>query len=130
MIETPVQKVSLKGIFERDSKFLLVCEANGEWELPGGRLELGEEIEAGFEREISEELGWTGRTMGKISHICSKIGQNTGNQYIVICAVVEAKTDPIVLSDEHVEYGWFVLAEIEKLNILPDYIIAIKKSSV
>lgn len=130
MLETKIQNVSLKAIFDRGGKFLLVCEADGTWELPGGRLELGEEIEAGFEREISEELGWTGLKMGKIAHIWSKIGQNTGNQYIVICAAAEAKTEPIVLSDEHIKYDWFTLEEAEKLNIAPDYIIAIQKSLV
>ena len=34
----------------------------------------------------------------------------------------------IKLSDEHFEYKWLTVAEIEKLNIFGDFLKAIKKS--
>ncbi len=41
------------------TKFLLVQEDNGKWELPGGGLDWGESPEEGIRREIKEEMGLT-----------------------------------------------------------------------
>ena len=54
-------EVSLKAFIVRDGRALLVREADsGFWELPGGRIDVGEEWEAHdriLAREIAEELG-------------------------------------------------------------------------
>jgi 8-oxo-dGTP pyrophosphatase MutT (NUDIX family) len=54
-------EVSLKAFIVRDGRVLLVREADsGFWELPGGRIDVGEEWEAHdriLAREIAEELG-------------------------------------------------------------------------
>ena len=54
-------EVSLKAFIVRDGRALLVREADtGYWELPGGRIDVGEEWErhdAVLAREIAEELG-------------------------------------------------------------------------
>lgn len=55
-------RVTIKGICVRDGKILLMKESaalGGQWELPGGGLDFGEEIRAGFEREVREEMGIT-----------------------------------------------------------------------
>lgn len=74
-------RVTIKGLCVRDGKVLLLKEAeslDGMWEMPGGGLDFGEEIRAGFEREIREETGlnvtkmsqspvyvWTHKYVGK-----------------------------------------------------------------
>ncbi len=53
-------RVSVKGLYVRDGKILLVRESttmSGKWELPGGGLDFGENIEEGLRREIKEEMG-------------------------------------------------------------------------
>ena len=54
-------EVSLKAFIVRDGRALLVREADtGFWELPGGRIDIGEEQlahEAILARELAEELG-------------------------------------------------------------------------
>lgn len=57
-------RVSIKGLCVRDGRLLLAEELlpkmeKPRWELPGGGLDFGEEIRAGFEREVEEEMGLT-----------------------------------------------------------------------
>lgn len=52
-------RVSIKAVCVRDGKVLLVRESEdigGGWELPGGGLDFGEDIQIGLKREIQEEL--------------------------------------------------------------------------
>lgn len=50
--------VSIKGVVVHANKVLLLKNTRDEWELPGGRLELGETPEECVAREIEEETGW------------------------------------------------------------------------
>jgi 8-oxo-dGTP diphosphatase len=53
-----VGKVAIKVIIEKDGMVLLVRGHRDEnrWELPGGRMNTNESIEAALQREIKEEL--------------------------------------------------------------------------
>jgi 8-oxo-dGTP diphosphatase len=59
MATTPKHSVSVAGIVVRDDGRVLVIrrEDNGNWEAPGGVLELDESFEAGVQREVLEETG-------------------------------------------------------------------------
>ncbi len=52
-------RVSVKALIldETRTKFLIVQENNGKWELPGGGLDWGESPDTGLKREIREEMG-------------------------------------------------------------------------
>jgi 8-oxo-dGTP diphosphatase len=52
-------RLSVKALIldESRTKFLLVQEDNGKWELPGGGLDWGEKPQDGLVREIKEEMG-------------------------------------------------------------------------
>lgn len=48
-------RVTVKGLYVCDGKLLLLKESkklSGQWELPGGGLDFGEEIHVGLKREI------------------------------------------------------------------------------
>jgi ADP-ribose pyrophosphatase YjhB (NUDIX family) len=59
METTPKHSVSVAGIVVRDDDRVLVIrrEDNGQWEAPGGVLELDESFEDGVRREVLEETG-------------------------------------------------------------------------
>ncbi len=53
-------RVSIKGLFVSDGRILLFREApalSGQWELPGGGLDFGEDPAVALKREIAEEAG-------------------------------------------------------------------------
>ncbi|MDO8444208.1 MAG: NUDIX domain-containing protein [bacterium] len=128
--DTEKQIVTLKGIFCRDNKFLLLKQTNGGfWELPGGRLELGEKIENCFTREITEELGWPDIKLDEFIHVWTLDRPDKMIRYVLIGATAMPTDKPIILSDEHTEHGWFSLPEIEQLKMRSAGLIdAIKKS--
>ena len=59
MATTPKHSVSVAGIVVRDDGRVLVIKRNdnGNWEAPGGILELNESFESGVQREVLEETG-------------------------------------------------------------------------
>ena len=51
--------LSVKGIVFENEKVWLRRNERDEWEIPGGKLERGEQPEATVVREIREDSGWT-----------------------------------------------------------------------
>lgn len=121
------QKVSIKGIFRRGDKFLVLKEANEWWEIPGGKVEMGESLDECFAREIEEELGWKNIKFSKVVHAWNLNSQN-GTQYIILCVLAEASDVEIHLSAEHEEFKWLPIEEVEKLDVFGDFLLALKKS--
>lgn len=62
-------RVTIKGMCVRDGKLLLSREAESNsgqaFDLPGGGLDFGEDINTGFRREIKEEIGLSVIKMSK-----------------------------------------------------------------
>jgi 8-oxo-dGTP diphosphatase len=104
-------EVSMKGFIEHEGRALFVRESDtGYWELPGGRIDVGEEWLAHHDvlaREIREELGpefrvefgteaatWTRQrpTDGVFLFILARFGRYAGGEPI--------------LSPEHDAYQW------------------------
>jgi 8-oxo-dGTP pyrophosphatase MutT (NUDIX family) len=52
-----IPPISIKGVLIEDSKVVLLENERGEWELPGGRPDTGEQPVMCLKREFAEELG-------------------------------------------------------------------------
>ncbi|MDR7380951.1 NUDIX hydrolase [Promicromonospora iranensis] len=59
--------VSLKAVISWNGRLPLLRNERDEWELPGGKLDPGEEPAVGLAREIREELAWDA-TVGEPFH--------------------------------------------------------------
>lgn len=59
MNDTPLHSVSVSGVIVDDIGRILLIKRrdNGQWQAPGGVLELGETFEQGVVREVLEETG-------------------------------------------------------------------------
>jgi 8-oxo-dGTP pyrophosphatase MutT (NUDIX family) len=110
--------VSVKGVAVQAGRVLLLKNERAEWELPGGKLELGEDPRACVAREIGEESGWRVIT-GPILD-CWQYHIGEGRDVVIVtygCHV--ASDEPPVVSAEHSRAELFTSAEVAGLN-LPD----------
>jgi len=112
--------VSVKGVVIRDGRVLLLRNERDEWELRGGKLELGEDPASCVAREITEEVGWT-VTTGPILdawqyHI------RAGVDVLIVTYGCHTSTDAVpVVSDEHREVGLFTASEAAALPMPQGY---------
>lgn len=104
-------EVSLKAFIVREGLALFVREADsGYWELPGGRIDVGEEWQAQeevLEREIAEELGaGFHATFGPEAVTWVRQRPSDGAFLFLVARLGQAGPSEPQLSDEHSEMRW------------------------
>lgn len=110
--------VSVKGVVVRDGRVLLLRNERGEWELPGGKLDRGEDPQSCVVREIAEEVGWSVACGPILDAWLYRI--RAGIEVLVVTYGCHALTGTApVLSPEHNEVGLFAPAELADL-LMPD----------
>ena len=112
--------VSVKGIVIRDGAVVLVKNRRGEWELPGGKLELSETPEQCVAREIEEELQLTVLPEAILDAWIYTIAPGT-HVLVVTYGCSETDERHPVISDEHVQLRWVPLSELDTLPMPEGY---------
>jgi len=112
--------VSVKGVLVRDGLVLLLKNEREEWELPGGKLELGEEPPACVARELSEETGLAVTTGPILDAWQYHIREGRDVLIVTYGCHPEGNQSP-TLSNEHKEIGFFTQAEVGDLNMPAGY---------
>jgi 8-oxo-dGTP pyrophosphatase MutT (NUDIX family) len=110
--------VSIKGVAVQAGKVLLLENERAEWELPGGKLELGEDPTVCVVREICEETGW--KVTAGLLLDCWQYHIREGCDVVIVtygCHVLSA--DPPAVSSEHKQAGLFAPGEVPHLP-MPD----------
>jgi mutator protein MutT len=118
--------VSIKGVILKNDRVLLVKNTRNEWELPGGRIELGETPGQCLKREIYEELKLHVE-IGKI--IDAKLFEVIPGCFVFLTAFLCEMTgdhESIEISHEHTEYQWIKIKDLPRINIPDVYIQTIK----
>lgn len=90
----------------------------GAWEIPGGRLELGENPFEGLKRETKEETGLDIRILNplRVRHFT----RDDGQKITLISFLCKPISSSITLSEEHVAYSWTSI-EDAKLKLHPGF---------
>ncbi|MBV9487413.1 MAG: NUDIX domain-containing protein [Frankiaceae bacterium] len=118
--------VSVKGIVIVDGRVLLLKNERDEWELPGGKIELGESPEECVAREVEEEVGW--RVEVDLPTYAWMYEVKPAHHVFVLCfGCTTDATEPPVVSDEHREVFLADLADVATLNMPEGYKIAIAR---
>ena len=120
--------VSVKGVVIRDGEVILVRNSRDEWELPGGKLELGESPAECLAREIDEELGLDVEPQELIDSWVYSITSDVNVLVVAYRCAERSRRDPM-LSDEHSEMRWIPLGDLDGLNMPAGYRRAIESWS-
>jgi 8-oxo-dGTP pyrophosphatase MutT (NUDIX family) len=112
--------VSIKGVCVRDGQVLLLRNERDEWELPGGKLELGEDPVDCLRREIAEETAWA-VTVGPILDAWQYHIHDDVDVLIVTYGCFVDADEPVQVSGEHKEARLVDHVEVATLPMPPGY---------
>jgi 8-oxo-dGTP diphosphatase len=102
--------LSIKGVLISDGCVLLLLNERGEWDLPGGRPDPGEDHRAALVREVREEAGLDVEAGALLDeHLFEVLPQRFVRIVAYACRLIGP--GDVVLSDEHRETRWVPLAE-------------------
>lgn len=107
--------ISVKGVLIHDGCVLLLLNERGEWDLPGGRPDPGEDHRRALKREVREETGLEVEVSAALDdHLFEVLPQKLPGHFVRIvpfaCTLVGA--GDVTLSHEHLQMRWLPLAEL------------------
>jgi 8-oxo-dGTP pyrophosphatase MutT (NUDIX family) len=118
--------VSVKGVLLQGSDVILLENERGEWELPGGRPEPGESLEACLIREIAEELGAEVAVEELIDSWIYEVLPGRPVK-IVTYGVRQLGSGPLRLSAEHRRLGCFAVEALADLPLPDGYLQSVRQ---
>jgi 8-oxo-dGTP diphosphatase len=111
--------VVVKGLILNEGKVLIVKRSNeeeigrGTWELVGGKIDFGENLETALLREIKEEVGLSVIVERILYATTFKTGST--RQVVLLTYLCRSHANAIVLSNEHSDYLWATKEEVKLL---------------
>lgn len=116
-------------VLNKDQKKVLLGKRinsykSGFYGLPGGRLELEEEILSGGERELLEETGLKANTLKYAGVVHEKKADHTFVHFALICTDFEGEPT-VVEKDKCQSWQWFDLQNLPE-DILPGHKAALE----
>lgn len=118
--------VSIKGVIWLRDRLVLLRNERDEWELPGGKLEPGEDPASCVVREIQEELGLSVAVEAILDSWLYNI-RGEVEVVIVTYGCRNLASEEVRLSHEHKEIGLFHLDQLDDLPMPDGYRASIKR---
>lgn len=117
--QPPVHTVGVKGlVFNDKDEILLILHPRRGWEMPGGKVELGESLPGALVREVQEESGVVVK-VEKLVGIYSEIALNI-HIMTFRCQFLEGEFQ--VRENESLDVGWFTTeAALVAVDFEPNY---------
>lgn len=127
------QKISVRALIKNDERFLLVRRASGapqyigQYELPGGKVEYGEDPELAVRREVGEELGAEAGAIQLYKVVSWMDTAERDTQHIIVVYLVSlsGNAGKLSLSSEHDKFVWKKLSDVQldELNLLTKVVL-------
>ncbi|HEV2575384.1 NUDIX hydrolase [Methylocella sp. CPCC 101449] len=115
----------------RDNRVLLVRRANppdvGLWGFPGGKIDLGETIEAAAVRELFEETSVRGEACDVVTAVDAldlDADRNIRHHYILVAVRCRWISGTPVAGDDALEAAWFDLDTLESADLAMSFGVA------
>jgi ADP-ribose pyrophosphatase YjhB (NUDIX family) len=93
--------------------------AEGLWSVPGGKLELGESLEAACRRELREETGLSA-TIGPLVEVLDRVVRDGDgvitHHYVILDFVGTAPSGELRAASDAAEARWVPFAALERLT--------------
>jgi 8-oxo-dGTP pyrophosphatase MutT (NUDIX family) len=118
--------ISIKGVLLVDGRVLLVKNPRSEWELPGGRIEDGEDHSTTLSREFTEELAVDIAVADQIDSYLFEVIPGRHVFIITYGCTLAGEFKP-KLSDEHTEHCLCPIERLPELNLPPGYRRSVEK---
>jgi len=109
--------VAVKGIINREGKYLLIKRAANSsfdpelWDLPGGKLDYGEELAETLRREVKEETSLTIKVGGPFATWHFFKGEVFVTGVTFLCEYMGGE---VTLSLEHSDFAWITAGDYSK----------------
>jgi nucleoside triphosphatase len=110
-------------VFNQRGEVLLLksSKARDRYVIPGGHIELGEDMEEAVRREIREETGLEVYDVEPVAiqqFVFSRVFYRK-RHFIFIDYRCKTRTTEVTLNDEHQEYRWVRLDQLDTLDVEP-----------
>jgi 8-oxo-dGTP diphosphatase len=103
--------ISVKGVVLHDGHVLLLLNERGEWDLPGGRPEPGEDHRAALGREVREETGLLVEVGAPLDEHLFEVLPGRFVRILPFGCRLSGDRD-VALSHEHLDGRWVALGEL------------------
>jgi 8-oxo-dGTP diphosphatase len=116
--------ISVKSFIVKDNKLLLIKRRSNDpnapsaWEIPGGRLEHGENPHNGLKRETKEETGLDIEIKNPLT--VRQFTRHDNQKITMITFLCKPISSSVLLSEEHSEHLWLSLDDAHSI-IWPDF---------
>ncbi|MBZ9570061.1 NUDIX domain-containing protein [Methanobrevibacter sp. TMH8] len=112
--------LTMRGLLKQNDKILILkrhpnSKTNpNRWELPGGKVDPGEDFDDALIREFVEETNLN----IKIGDLVGAVQENFSYKRTVALVMhVEIISGEIAISDEHIDWKWAYMNEIKDLDV-------------
>lgn len=128
--DIPRVVISFKALIRNKSNKILLIERPPRntnfpnlWELPGGKLNIDEDINEFLSREVKEETGLNIKPAKNPFYIekhGSVLPKYKGLPYIMLVFKAKLINGKIKINDEHVDYKWVLFEDAFKLKLMSE----------
>jgi len=129
-----VPLVGVGAIIIEDSRVVLVKRLHpplqAQWSIPGGVLEVGEQVREAAIREAREETGLTvepGELLGVYDRILRNIEQRVQYHYVLIDFLCRRVAGDLAAASDASDVRWFRRDELAALGLAEDTLDVIRK---
>ena len=116
-------------VLDDDDRILLIRRANppaqGQWSLPGGRVEPGEDSQDAVLRELTEETGLSGRVERHVGEV--RRDAPDGSVYVIQDYLVRVTGSDLPLAgDDALDVRWYSVDALEAVDTSPGLLDALR----